>query len=137
LHAFTYGLRFDLSAILFTNAPMLIFWLAPMKWQARSWFRRADVICFTLINLIFIGINVLDIEFYKFMGKRLAWDIFAIQKDIQQQSVSVLLSYWKLALVWIVLSFLAVSIYRLKIPASSSSFLKGTLWRVLVLVFVV
>ena len=136
--AFLYGIRFDLSAVLFTNAPMLIFWLAPMKWQAKAWWRKADLICFALINLIFIGINVLDIEFYKFMGKRLAWDIFAIQKDIQQQSISVLLSYWKLALVWLVLSFLAVSIYRLKEPTDSArSGIQLAFWRFIVVALVI
>ena len=43
-YAFVYGLRFDLAAILFTNAVVLPFWLLPGRWLAKQHFRSIRLI---------------------------------------------------------------------------------------------
>lgn len=136
--AFLHGVRFDLAGILYTNAPLLFMWLAPVRWQARPLWKRLELGLFFTLNLLFIGINILDVEFYKFMGKRLSIDIFGIQKDIQQQSVSVLLTYWHLVLIWLSLSFLALWLYRrTPVLRPVDSLGADVLWKALALALIV
>ncbi len=91
--AFIHGLRFDTSAILLTNAPLVLIWMIPWSVCRRVWFCRIELFLFTLINFIAIGMNFVDAEFVKFIGKRSSYDLLMIGGDVQRQSLSVLWTY--------------------------------------------
>ncbi len=93
--AFFYGLRFDLSAIVLTNFAVMLLWLAPAAWTRRPWLTRIELALFAVINLICIGSNFADAEFVKFIGKRSGFDMLLIHQDLEQQSFSLLTSYWQ------------------------------------------
>jgi len=106
LKSFFLGLRFDLSAILFTNALVLLIWLLPSNWLARPWLRRTELTLFTVLNSVALGFNVIDAEFVKFIGKRTSYDLLLIGDDLQRHSANVILTYWHFCLGWLLLSVL-------------------------------
>lgn len=114
IYAFFYGMRFDLSAILFTNSVLLLFWMLPSRWLAERNFRIVDLALLFLLNWTFFGFSFIDAEFVNFIGKRTSYDVLMMGDDIQRQSLSVILSYWRICLsltlltafiVWIVPRF--------------------------------
>ncbi|HAG90266.1 MAG TPA: hypothetical protein DCL41_00240 [Bdellovibrionales bacterium] len=101
--SFLYGLRFDLSALFMNNGLLLLFVVCASmekKWQQvlARWY-------FTLTNSFFLGLNVMDSEFYKFNGKRFGRDYLDNTEDLQRHSLSAILTYW-----WLFSIFLAVSL---------------------------
>lgn len=96
--AFLLGLRFDLSAIALTNAALFLLWMLPAWWYRSKLLSTFELALFGVVNFITLGSNVADSEFVKFIGKRSAYDILLIQQDLEQQGLSVLMSYWYLLL---------------------------------------
>jgi len=94
LWSFVWGLRFDLAAIMMTNSPIFLLALLPVKWWQGRWLPRVDGALFAVCNFIAIGLNVLDTEFFKFIGKRSSQDFLRIGGDIERHSLSILATYW-------------------------------------------
>lgn len=94
LWAFIYGLRFDLSAIVFTNAVVMVLWLLPAAVFSGRWFSWLEIAVFFVINWICIGSSVVDAEFVNFIGKRSSYDMLLIQQDLKQHGFSVIATYW-------------------------------------------
>lgn len=126
-YAFFYGLRFDLAAIVFTNALVFPLWLLPGSWLALPWLRRLELALFGVLNSIAIGLNFIDAEFIKFIGKRTSYDLLLIGGDIERHSLSVLLTYWKFCLLWISMS-LAVIYFAKRFSGENESFKKVSFW---------
>ena len=95
--SFLIGLRFDLSAICILNSLYFILYLIPAgKWQKTK--ETILGIWFTLVNGAFIGLNIFDVEYYQFQGKRLTVSSFAIVSDIQAQVGQIAIHYWYFSL---------------------------------------
>lgn len=94
LGAFVRGLRFDLSSILYTNAVLLLLWMLPQHWRSRRWFEKVDLSLFIVINFICLGTNMIDVEFTRFIGRRLTLEYIFMSQDVQNQSYGIFLTYW-------------------------------------------
>ncbi len=70
LMAFIYGIRFDLSAIIMINALYLFALLVPINLQERAGFQKGLDVLFLIINIPAIILNSIDLEYFKFQGKR-------------------------------------------------------------------
>lgn len=92
LMSFIYGLRFDLSSIAMANGVLFLF-IAVFLGSSQWWFFPGRIF-FTLVNGIFIGLNVMDSEFFKFNGKRFGKDYLQNTEDLQRHSLSVFITYW-------------------------------------------
>ena len=108
VYAFVLGLRFDLSAILFTNALLLPLWLLPTQWYRFRWLRNLELGLFGVLNCLAFGFNVIDAEFVKFIGKRTSYDLLLMGDDLQRHSLNVIATYWHFCIAWLALSFLVV-----------------------------
>jgi hypothetical protein len=128
--SFVHGLRFDLSAILFTNALCLLIWMLPPRWLSRPLIARADLIFFAIVNFVALGMNFIDVEFVRFIGKRMSFEYFFLHQDVGQQASGILLTYWALFLMLFLLTGALIWSYP-KIPATSKSekWIPGTVWR--------
>ena len=103
IYAFVLGLRFDISAILFTNVLLFLLWMLPLGALRNRGVRGGDALVWVLVNTICLGVNIVDAEFVKFIGKRTSYDLLFIREDLERQSVSVLLTYWYFCLALIIL----------------------------------
>ena len=95
VQAFARGLRFDVAALLWLNLPLvLLSLLVPVRARrGQQWLRGLLV----LLNLPGILLNVIDWEYFKFIGRRLSNEWHTIGHDIARQAGQIGLHYWYLA----------------------------------------
>lgn len=137
--AFVHGLRFDTSIILITNAPWILLWLfLPQKIRQTSAFKWLDLGSFAVLNYVALGLNLVDVEFVNFMGKRMSIELLRIQEDIQRHSLSILGTYWYLTLLSIALAALLTWIAaRVSAEAQEKrSWWQSALWTFATLIFI-
>ncbi len=87
------GIRFDLSALILTNSIFILLWLLPWPWWKSKVLRETEYWAYLALNTFAIGLNFIDVDFVNFTGKRTSFEIFKLQQDIQEHSLSILWSY--------------------------------------------
>ncbi len=75
---FIEGCRFDISALFYINIPLLLLLLFPNNFIRRSKYRKLTNILFYGVNIPFIILNNIDIEYFKFTQKRSTIDFFQL-----------------------------------------------------------
>lgn len=95
LLALVHGLRFDISALLWLNLPLvLLSLLVPVSARrGQQWLRGL----FVLLNFPGFLLNVIDWEYFKFIGRRLSNEWSTIGDDLQRQAGQIGAHYWYLA----------------------------------------
>lgn len=97
------GIRFDLSAIFFTNALIIIAHTIPGNFKYKPIYQSVLKVLFVLINIIFIATNFIDVEYFKFTSRRSTFSLITasgMQADLVRLIPVFLKDYW-----WIVLTF--------------------------------
>lgn len=97
---FLEGIRFDASALVYINAPILILHLTHIYLQNKN-FARFTNILFYAINIPFILLNNIDIIYYQFSMKRSSTEIFdllSIPQDLFGIYIDYLFDYWYITL---------------------------------------
>lgn len=84
--AFLHGLRFDLSAIAYTNIPFILLSLAPAAWLARRWYQWMLRGLFFAANGAAAVVMVGDVGYYPFTGTRVTMDVFALTGEATAQA---------------------------------------------------
>ncbi|MCR5114562.1 MAG: sulfatase-like hydrolase/transferase [Bacteroidales bacterium] len=77
LHYFIYGIRFDMEAIVITNAPYFLLLLLPFAFVAKPVTRKIGDIYFVIINTLAVITNIIDTCYYPFAMRRMTCDIFS------------------------------------------------------------
>ncbi|SHI88814.1 Phosphoglycerol transferase MdoB [Hymenobacter daecheongensis DSM 21074] len=95
LLAFWHGFRFDMAAILLLNVPFVLFSLVPAA--GRGWQRLLRAL-YLLLNALGLALNLIDTQYFKFIGRRTSNELFTITRDIERQSGQLLGQYWYLLL---------------------------------------
>lgn len=100
------GIRFDLSALLYINLPLLFLLLIHYFSPKSKLLNRLINLLFYLINIPFIILNNIDIIFYSFNLKRSTIDFFNFitYTDLKNVYFNYLFEYWPITL----LSFLQI-----------------------------
>lgn len=96
--SFIMGFRFDMAAVCLINIPYCLLLLLSFVWQDAK-FKTFLSFIFVLVNGIFLGMNIFDVEYFQFTGKRLTVSSFAITDDIQQQLAPIAAYYWYFSLI--------------------------------------
>lgn len=104
--AYVLGLRFDASIIMTFNVIPLVFFIWG-KFIFRSTFLlQIARFLFWIGNSVIVGLNILDLEYFSFTGKRTGIELLGLQQDIADQTQQLILHYWDLLLLWFVYSLL-------------------------------
>ena len=69
-HLFGAGIIFDTTAILYTNALLMIFFLFPLHYKETTGFYTVSRWLYTIINTFCICLNLIDCVYFQFTGKR-------------------------------------------------------------------
>ncbi len=69
-HLFGAGIIFDTTAILYTNALLMIFFLFPLHYKETKGFYTVSHWIYTIINTFCICLNLIDCVYFQFTGKR-------------------------------------------------------------------
>ena len=75
---FFYGIRFDIVAIAFIYAPLILLHLIPFPIKNKRWYKQLLNIAFYSLNTLAVAINVIDIAYFDFTLKRTTSDFFGM-----------------------------------------------------------
>ncbi|QNH60967.1 LTA synthase family protein [Hymenobacter sediminicola] len=93
LLAFWHGFRFDMSALLLLNVPVIVLSLVPSRGQV--WQRMLRAV-WLLLNGFGVALNLIDTEYFRFIGRRTSNELVTIGDDVRRQAGQLLLNYWYL-----------------------------------------
>ena len=94
-------IRFDLSILLYINSLVLFLILIPINFRVKKWYRTFVNTIFLTVNIPFIILNNIDIEFFQYNQKRITSDfvdLLLLGNDTIQILPSYLVNYWPLLL---------------------------------------
>jgi phosphoglycerol transferase MdoB-like AlkP superfamily enzyme len=130
------GIRYDLAALALINILIFTLYLVPMRKVERI--KRIVLgLAFTFVNGFALSLNIVDLEYFKFTGKRLTMDSFLLARDIGDQTVQIAIYYWYFSLLQIVLyAFLAWISFRKSGSVSKMKRNTRVEWKTLVLVVI-
>lgn len=111
LWSFVVGLRFDTAAALSLTAPILLLTFVP--WP-QNWNKHWSVLTwgiFCLLQVPFLILNLVDVEFINFVGRRFSYDSLFVVNEIPGKMWNFISSYWFLFLInsLLVMLFIAVT----------------------------
>src|ERR1051326_828126 len=98
IQAFAYGLRFDLSALVAINFPFILLTFVPPKPILNPCYERGLKALFFALNIPFLIINIIDLEYFNFVGRRSNLQLFSLAGDAGVKLSALALSYWPLVL---------------------------------------
>jgi phosphoglycerol transferase MdoB-like AlkP superfamily enzyme len=111
MRLFFLGLRFDLSAILMINLPVLFFNSIPFKIRYNNVYQIFIWGFFYVVNVFALMINSIDLIYFRFTLKRLTADIFSyigVGGDYNKLIPQFLHDFWYVVIIWIFLSLLLI-----------------------------
>lgn len=111
LLAFVTGFRFDLTVILMINFIFSILHLIPTRWFFTNGMQLFLKYLFLISNIPFLLLNCVDLEYFKFQGKRTTADLFhlfGMGEDMQNTLPQMAKDFWYVLLVLVLLSLLLV-----------------------------
>ena len=109
---FIEGIRFDISALVYINAPILFLLLFPANFLKKKRYTKSINVLFYLLNIPFLIINNIDIEYFRFTQRRSTFDFFqllVLGEDAKNLIPQYLKNYWPITLftaiqIWLVLT---------------------------------
>ncbi len=96
---FLEGIRFDISALVYINIPLLLLLLLPHNLRTNKNFHKTTNWIFYLTNIPFIILNNIDIEYFRFTQKRSTIDFFQLLQlgeDAKNIIPQYLKNYWEI-----------------------------------------
>jgi uncharacterized sulfatase len=105
------GLRFDTTAIVYTNGLFILLQIMPLPFRENTAFQRGLKWLFILTNSIALFLNFVDVGYYPFSGKRSGVELLGMQRDAADQSIQYIKDYCYLALLLIGCIWLMISYY--------------------------
>lgn len=72
---FLVGMRFDLVVIAYANIPMILLYCLPAKFIFNQVLQKIINVLFVLVNSVLITLNMLDVIYFRFLGKRMTTEL--------------------------------------------------------------
>ena len=102
--AFLVGLRFDVSAVLMSNLIFILMALVPFKLARTDVYQKLLKVIFIMANFVFIGMNLADIEYYKFTDTRLNKSVLFLGNEAANQVDQFIVNYWHLSVMFAIVA---------------------------------
>lgn len=115
LKAFLFGIRFDISAMLYINVMYILLISIPFPFRNNPVFQKIAKGFFISTNAIALLANFADIIYYRFTLKRTTADIFSyfgVGGDFDKLLPQFLRDFWYIALIWILFIVILFLLYR-------------------------
>ena len=110
---FIAGLRFDISALVYINIPLFILLFLPHNLRSGKNYHKLTNWLFYVVNIPFLLINNVDIEYFKFTQKRSTTDFFqliSLGDDAKNIIPQYLKDYWPITLFSIIQVYLLIKV---------------------------
>lgn len=136
--AFLHGLRFDTAALLTLNLPFIALSVFPnVSLLSNQKYQHLLLGIFVGVNTLFFFLNLIDIEYFKFIGRRTSNEIFIITQDIADQADHLIKDYWYFVFITLLLGYLLYLLYPTYRPREKQALINWNLERYLGLVVLV
>lgn len=116
-----WGFRLDFAAIFYINIPFFIFYFFIAPFISLKWQRSLAIFIFSLINLPFIALDLIDIIYYGYNLRRSTIDLFYVFDDSIHSFGSLLRQFWFIVISFILLSIILVLITKKIIDRNKES----------------
>ena len=117
LHDFAFfmlaGLRFDMSAVLYTNLLFIVLLLLPVPFRYNAVYQKVVKYVFIVTNSIALLANLSDIIYYRFTLRRTTWSVLSefANENMGALTSSFIVDFWFIPLLWAMLIWLMVWLY--------------------------
>ncbi|PKV75809.1 LTA synthase family protein [Pontibacter ramchanderi] len=137
--AFVHGLRFDVAALVAINSLFILLSLLPHGNLQHPKYQRTLQWLFVLTNAPFIALALVDVEFFKFIGRRSGNEVLTITGDVLGQLGQLASYYWYMGIGFLGLMISIAKLYpkSVAIPEKTPVLWQRYLRLVLVAGFVV
>lgn len=116
-----HGLRFDASAIAYTNSLVILMHILPFRFRYNKGYQKAISIVFYVVNAIGVTLNMIDVVYYRFTMKRTTTGVFQeFENENHAGFLRFIFDYWYITLIIVALVLLMIWVYR-KIRVDQSS----------------
>lgn len=108
------GLRFDISALCYLNILCVLLQFLPLKMRHTVKYQRFVKIVFLVVNIIGLIVNVADIVYFEFGGRRTTWIIFSEfggESNLAKIFLDSIIGYWKVWLFGIAIIIASIFLY--------------------------
>jgi uncharacterized sulfatase len=105
------GIRFDTTALLYFTGPALLLMLMPGNFKRNTYYQLLVKILFITALVLLLALNLIDVAYYPFSGKRSGMELWSIQYDLWHLLFDYVVTYWYLFLLLILLVWLCVIFY--------------------------
>jgi len=115
LIAFAAGLRFDLMTIISINFLFIFLHLVPGNWFYSNVTQGILRFLFLLVNIPALLLNCIDLEYFKFQGKRTTADLFQLfgmGDDMKNTIPQMAIDFWYVILIFAILTLLLIYFYN-------------------------
>jgi phosphoglycerol transferase MdoB-like AlkP superfamily enzyme len=109
---FFYGLRFDISTVLYLNALLYILHILPFNFRNTGWYQKMLLVIFVTFNTAALIFELGDTANYKFSHKRLTSEFFGVLGDFRDQLVSYMATYWYLIVFCFIVIYSLIKVYN-------------------------
>lgn len=109
------GLRFDTTAIIYTNLLVIVLHILPFKFRYAGWYQQVIKYVFYTFNIIAIAGNLIDTVYYRFTLRRTTTSVFTEFKNEENGFglfFRFIFDYWYVTLSFLAVCFLLIYVYR-------------------------
>jgi phosphoglycerol transferase MdoB-like AlkP superfamily enzyme len=111
LLAFLTGIRFDLSAIFYSNLIVLILFNLPGYLLRYKWYETIVIFLFLFINSVMLTLSIADYGYFKETERRMSYEVYVMIGDVIKILPSLMLNHFVLLIALILLFFLFYKLF--------------------------
>ena len=112
LISFAAGLRFDIVAVIYVNASVILLHLLPFRFRNSAWYQKLLTWIFFIVNAVALFFAVVDLKWFAYVGKRMTFGILGTTGDMLDQLPVYLRDYWYLLIIYAVTMAMLVWVYQ-------------------------
>lgn len=115
LKIYYYGIAFDTTAILYINALFIVLSILPFGINTDKNYQKFLFYLYFIFNLIAYSTNFIDFIYYKYNFSRSTWAVLdTLENETNKSNMffRFIISYWHVYLLFILLAFLWVFLYK-------------------------
>ena len=127
------GFRFDINTLIIYNSPLIILYCLPIRYKFNDLYKKIVDIIFVIANSIAVGLNLIDVIYFRYLDKRMCSELFTFFKGTDENQVGLMASFfvdfWYMFLLFFVLLFFIILIMKkTKVKNNTSQF--NLIWHV-------
>ena len=125
------GFRFDLNTLIIYNSPLIILYCLPIRYKFNALYKKIVDIIFVVANSIAVGLNLIDVIYFRYLDKRMCSELFTFFKGTDENQVGLMASFfidfWYMFLLFFVLLFFIIVIMK-KTKVKNSTVQFNLIW---------